>query len=73
VRRAARFSAADAACSSSVGHCFAHVSDSPEMSPLRVRILLAADLDQLRFACKESGVGFYDPIPKDVLLRLKHA
>ena len=64
------FSAADAACSSSVGHCFAHIGDSPEMSPLRVRILLAADLDQLRFACKDSRVGTYDPIPQDVLLRL---
>ncbi len=67
------FSAADAACSSSVGHCFAHVSDAPEMSPLRVHILLAADLDQLRFACEEFRVGTYDAIPRDVLLRLTHA
>jgi hypothetical protein len=67
------FSAADAACSSSVGHCFAHIGDSPEMSPLRVQILLAADLDLLRFACKDSGVGTYDAIPQDVLLRLTPA
>ena len=31
------FSAADAACSSSVGHCFAHVAEAPEMSPARAR------------------------------------
>ena len=68
------FSAADAACSSSVGHCLAHIAElPPPMSALRVRILLAADVDLLRFACKESHVGTYDPIPKDVLLRLTPA
>jgi len=67
------FSAADAACSSSVGHCFAHVAESPEMSPLRVRILLAGDLDLLRFTCQEFRVGTYDAIPQDVLLRLTPA
>ena len=67
------FSAADAACSSSVGHSFAHVAEAPQMSPLRVRILLASDLDLLRFTCQEFRVGTYDPIPKDVLLRLTPA
>jgi hypothetical protein len=67
------FSAADAACTSSVGHAFEQLSESPGMSPLRVRILLAADLDLLRFACKEFRVGTYDAIPQDVLLRLTPA
>ena len=67
------FSAADAACTSSVGQVFAHVSESTGMSPLRVRILVAGDLDLLRFACGESRVGTYDPIPDDVLLRLTPA
>ena len=67
------FSAADAACTSSVGHAFAHVSEAPNMSALRVRILVAADLDLLRFACGEFCVGTYDAIPNDVLLRLTPA
>jgi hypothetical protein len=67
------FSAADAACTSSVGQVFAHVRESIGMSPLRVRILAAGDLDLLRFACGEFRVGTYDRIPDDVLLRLTPA
>jgi len=64
------FSAADAACTNSVGQVFTHVRESPGMSPLRVRVLVAGDLDLLRFACGEVCVGTYDAIPNGVLLRL---
>lgn len=64
------FSAADTACSNSVGKAIESVSHAPGMNPLRTRILISADLNQLRFACDEAKVGTYDPIPKDVLLRL---
>ena len=67
------FSAADVACTSSVGHVFKQLSESPGMSPVRVRTFIAGDLDLLRFACSELRIGTYDRIPNDVMRRLTPA
>lgn len=64
------FSAAETACSNSIAKSFAWASEAPGMTPLQARILLAADLDLLRFNCKEFNVGRYDAIPKGVFERL---
>jgi hypothetical protein len=54
------FGAADAACMGSSRRAMAWCAESPGMTPLGVGIFVAADLDQLEFACKEGGVGKYD-------------
>lgn len=45
-------------------------SADPRVNALQLRILLAGDIDQLRFACSEVGVGIYDALPEHVFLRL---
>lgn len=51
------FGAADAACINSSKQAMNWAMQSPGLNPLQVRVFAAADLDTLRFTCKESGVG----------------
>lgn len=46
------------------------LEEDGRVTPLQLRILLAADVDQLLFACAGAGVGRPDALPDDVLLRL---
>lgn len=64
------FGAADAACINSAKQAMNWAMQSPGLNPLQVRVFAAADLDTLRFACKESRVGRYDPLGKDVMGRI---
>lgn len=64
------FSAAESACTSSVGKAMAEVEKSRGLNPLQVRIFAASEVDQLRFACKEAGVGKYDRLGTEVMQRL---
>lgn len=64
------FSAAESACTSSAGKAMAEAGKSTGLNPLQVRIFAAADVDLLRFACKEAGVGRYDGLGTAVMGRL---
>lgn len=64
------FSAAESACTSSAGKAMAEAGKSTGLNPLQVRIFAAADVDLLRFACKEAGVGRYDGLGNGVMERL---
>lgn len=64
------FSAAETACVHSAAKALACAAEAPGLSPLQVRIYAAADLDQLRFACSEAGVGRYDALGLHVMGRL---
>lgn len=64
------FSAAESACVGSAFKAVACAAESPGLTPLQARIFAAADLDQLRFACKEAGVGRYDGLGTQVMSRL---
>lgn len=64
------FSAAETACVNSAGQAMAHASESPGLTPLQARIFMAGDLDLLRFACEEAGVGRYDGLGEAVFGRI---
>ena len=64
------FSAAESACTSSAGKAMAEAGKSTGLNPLQVRIFAAADVDLLRFACKEAGVGRYGGLGTAVMERL---
>ncbi|MEK7265283.1 MAG: hypothetical protein AAB227_04200, partial [Pseudomonadota bacterium] len=60
----------DQTCIDDVQKAFAAASAAEGMSPLQIRLYAAADLDQLRFACGEAGIGFYDALGPQVMGRL---
>jgi len=64
------FEAAEHACTQSVLKSLACVGEQNTLTPLQVRIFVAADLDLLRFACAESGVHRYDGLGESVFGRL---
>jgi hypothetical protein len=64
------FGAAETACVGSVGRAIAELEDSPGLMPMQLHIYMAADVDQMAFACKEDGVGRYDAVSGHVFGRL---
>jgi hypothetical protein len=60
----------DQTCVRDVENAFASASRAAGLSPLQVRLYAAADLDQLRFACGEASVNFYDALGAAVFGRL---
>jgi hypothetical protein len=61
---------ADETCRRDAREAFAAAGNADGLSPLQVMTFLAADMDQLRFACAEAGVGAYDPLGPSVMGRL---
>src|SRR5258705_95786 len=64
------FSAAESSCVGSIGRCLDAAASSKGMNPLQARILIASDLDLIRFACQEARIGRYDGVGDQVLSRL---
>jgi hypothetical protein len=64
------FGAAEVACVNSAQRAMTHASESPGLAPLQAQIFMAADLDLLRFACKEARVGRYDGLGEAVFGRM---
>lgn len=60
----------DSVVGASAHRCFAAIEGDPRISALQVGILVAADVDQIAFACSEVHVGLYDPLPAHVFGRL---
>ncbi|MGD9800797.1 MAG: hypothetical protein AB7F91_10615 [Parvularculaceae bacterium] len=60
----------DQTCIRGVQNAFAAASRADGLSPLQVRTLVAGDFDQLRFACREAGIGFYDALGSQVMGRM---
>lgn len=60
----------DATCIRDAENAMAAASRAHGLSPLQVRLFAAADLDQLRFACAEAHVGFYDALGPSVMGRM---
>ncbi len=60
----------DATCIRDVQNAIAAASRAEGLSPLQIRLFAAADLDQIRFACGEAHVGFYDALGPEVMGRL---
>jgi len=60
----------DQTCIRDVENAFASASRAKGLSALQVRTYAAADLDQLRFACGEASVNFYDALGGAVFGRL---
>lgn len=60
----------DATCIRDVQNALAAASGAHGLSPLQVRVYAAADLDQLRFACAEAGVGRYNALGDQVMGRM---
>lgn len=60
----------DATCIRDAQNAIASASRARGLSPLQVRIFAAADLDQLRFACGEAHIGFYDALGASVMGRM---
>ncbi|MFZ5617235.1 MAG: hypothetical protein ACOZAA_07945 [Pseudomonadota bacterium] len=60
----------DDICIMSASNAIASASRTYGMTPLQAVIFAAADLDLLRFACKEANVGFYDALGAGVMGRL---
>lgn len=60
----------DETCRRDARLAFAAAGRAEGLSPLQVMTLLAADMDQLRFACAEAGVGTYDALGPAVMGRL---
>lgn len=50
-----------------------HLAADVRVAPMQLLVSMAADIDQLRFACGEARVGRYDALPKAVFLRLAPA
>lgn len=66
------FAAAESACTQSVLKAMNSIALQPPFSPIQLRIFAAADLSQLRFACKENKIGRYDALGAAVFARLVH-
>lgn len=60
----------DQTCIRAAQNAFAAASRVDGLSALQVRIFMAADMDQLRFACGEAGIGFYDALGEHVMGRM---
>lgn len=60
----------DATCIRDAENALASASRAEGLSPLQVRTYAASDLDQLRFACGEAGIGFYDALGGHVMGRM---
>lgn len=54
----------------SAQRCFAAITADARVSAVQVAILIAADVDQIGFACSEANVQFYDALPMHVFGRL---
>ena len=63
------FSAAETACANSTTRALAYAAQTAD-TPLQAAILVASDIDLLRFATDEFGIERYDPLTPDVLARL---
>jgi hypothetical protein len=46
------------------------VGDDPWVAPVQLAVLLAADIDQIGFACGELRLGEHDPLTQSVFQRL---
>lgn len=60
----------DATCIRDAENALSSASRAVGLSPLQVRLFAAADLDQLRFACDEGNIGFYDVLGSHVIGRM---
>lgn len=60
----------DQTCIRDSENALAAASRAKGLSALQVRTYAAADLDQLRFACGEAGIGFYDALGTHVMGRM---
>lgn len=67
------FGAAETACATSSWNAVAHAGDDPRIGALRVRIIVASDIDQVDFTCHEFHITRYDALTNDVLGRLAPA
>lgn len=61
---------ADHTVTSSALHAIACLGEDQRVSRLQLTILVAADVDLIRFACDEVSIGRYDALTSSVLLRL---
>jgi len=64
------FSAAESACERSARSGLETAVRHGLPSPLSLHVIIAADIDQIAFACQEFSLGRYDRISRDVLSRL---
>jgi hypothetical protein len=64
------FSAAESACVGSVQRAMSAAAGAKGLQKLQVLVFMASDLDSVRFACKECGVGRYDGVGAGVMGRL---
>lgn len=64
------FSAAQSACVSSARKSMQASMGASGVNPLQVMTFMAADLETVRFACKEGGVRTYDGVGKYVMERI---
>ncbi len=61
------FEAAESACTGSVYKAIAAAAESAFMNPIRIAIFVAADIDQLNFACKSGAAHRYYGLGKEVV------
>lgn len=64
------FSAAQSACVSSAWKSMQAAMGGAGLNPLQVMTYMAADLETVRFACKEGNVRTYDGVGKYVMERI---
>ena len=62
--------AVDAAVSHAALRAIDGITEDPRVGTLQVRILLASDIDQLRFNCSTLSLGTCDALPEDLFQRL---
>ncbi len=60
----------DATVTNSAREAIAAIAQDPRVSALQVSILLAGDLDQVRFTCGEARIGTYDGLTNYVFERI---
>lgn len=60
----------DATVTNSARNAIASIAEDPRVTPLQLRVLMAGDLDLVRFACGEARIGTYDGTTRHVLDRL---
>jgi hypothetical protein len=60
----------DATVTASCKRAFAALAADPRVNRLQLTILIAADLDQVRFACSEIHIQQYNGVTRHVLGRL---
>ena len=60
----------DATVTNSARNAIASIAEDPRVTPLQLRILMAGDLDLVRFACGEARIGKYDGTTRYVMERL---